>query len=114
MPNFISSLTGASLKALPGIRFQRIALIGNVLPVDYEWQTPYRHGQLKEIRNHRSSRDWPVGILCSALRSLHMRDIGTGGFEGFRWNGNATKEIYYYRSGHSAPLETQYLSNLVG
>ena len=42
-----------------------------------------------------------------------MKDIGTGGFEGFRWNvGTVTKEIYYYRGGHSAPLAKTNLPNL--
>jgi hypothetical protein len=106
-------LLGASLKALPAMRFQRIALIGSVLPRDYDWSVRVRDGQVREIRNHRSSVDWPVGLLCSGLRALQMRDIGTGGFDGFEWNtASVSREIYYHRGGHSGPLTPTCLTDI--
>jgi pimeloyl-ACP methyl ester carboxylesterase len=104
-------LLGYSLKRLPDMRFCRIVLAGSVLPKEFDW-TSRLGKQVQEVWNHRSQRDVPVAILCSVLRGLGMKDIGTGGYYGFE----AIPEIHefcYYPGGHGAPLENQYLPRLV-
>ncbi len=105
-------LLGHSLEKIPAMRFDRILLAGSVLPRDYDWQTRRRDVQFSQLRNHRAAGDVPVGFLCAALRGLFMRDIGTGGVDGFLWEDPAKKEVYYYRGGHSAALTQANLPHL--
>jgi hypothetical protein len=104
---------GRSLLDIPGMRFDRVVLVGSVLPADYDWSGRQRLRQVTAIRNDRSARDVPVGFLCSALRGLGMRDVGTSGVNGFYTYDDPDKhEVFYYSGGHSAPLSTGNLPTL--
>jgi len=106
-------LFGESLRDIPGMQFERAALIGAVLPTDYDWDERVRRGQISSLRVDGSCFDWPVGWLCSALRGIGMRDVGTAGFEGFTgFIGPAKHEFFWYLGGHSAPLATANLPAL--
>lgn len=100
-------ILGESLKRVSAMRFNRIYLAGSVLPREYPWQERFDLGQLREFRNDRSCWDWPVGILCSGLRGLGMKDIGTGGFDGFYFDDDRTEEVCYYNGGHGEPLDKE-------
>lgn len=107
-------ILGESLKKVSGMRFKRVYLAGSVLPCDYPWVKRFDYdNQLEHLRNDRSSLDWPVGILCSGLRGIGMRDIGTGGFDGFYWDEERTQEVFYYKGGHGKPLEEGNLDNII-
>ena len=95
---------GQSLKRVPAMKFKRVYLAGSVLPREYPWRDRFDLGQVEELRNDRSCWDWPVGILCSGLRGIGMKDIGTGGFDGFYFDDDRTEEVYYYKGGHGEPL----------
>ena len=106
-------IVGYSLVATPEMRFANIALAGSVLPRNF-WQSfegARLKYQAKRIQNHRANRDVPVALLCSALRGLRMRDIGTGGFAGF--NGHRTGETAYYKGGHGEALRPANQASLV-
>lgn len=106
-------LFGESLRQIPGMSFNRAVLVGSVLPSEYDWSERMQSGQIQALRVDGSSRDWPVGWLCSALRGLGMTDVGTGGFDGFIAAGAASKqEFLWYRGGHSAPLTPDNLPTL--
>lgn len=105
-------LLGHSLKSIPAMRFQRILLAGSVLPTSYDWQGRVRDRQVDALRNDRAARDVPVGMLCSGLRGLFMRDIGTGGVDGFLWEDPRKTEVYYYSGGHGAALTSDNLPRL--
>lgn len=104
-------LLGHSLKNLPDMHFARVILAGSVLPTNFNWRS--RLGtQVQEIWNHRAQRDVPVAILCAALRGLGMKDIGTGGYDGFE----SIPEIHeccYHLGGHGAALEKLSLPSLI-
>src|SRR5262249_40006971 len=85
-----------------GIRLNRVVLAGSVLPTQFDWSVIIGRKQVVALRNDRAARDWPVGALCSALRGLGMRDVGTAGVDGFL--GSATKEVCYYPGGHGDML----------
>jgi hypothetical protein len=107
-------LLGNSLSRIPGMRFDRVFLAGSVLPTDYPWRERLANGQVRHIRNDRAARDIPVGILCAGLRGLHMRDVGTGGVDGFyTYSSSAKTEVFYYPGGHSAALAPANLPHLV-
>jgi pimeloyl-ACP methyl ester carboxylesterase len=106
-------LLGESLRTIPGMQFEHAALVGPVLPASFDWDGPAKRGQIGALRVDGSCYDWPVGWLCSALRGLGMRDIGTGGYEGFTTLANNTKhEFFWYSGGHSAPLAAANLPAL--
>lgn len=105
---------GESLKKVSSMSFKRVYLAGSVLPCDYPWRKRFEDNyQIENLRNDRSSFDWPVGILCSGLRGIGMRDIGTGGFDGFQFDDERTQEFFYYEGGHSKPLEEGNLDNII-
>jgi hypothetical protein len=106
-------LLGQSLQTLPSMQFKRVVLAGTVLPADYAWGERLRAGQVTAIRNDRAADDVPVGILCACLRGLLMRDVGTGGFDGFRNAPPEVEEVFWYRGGHSAAVTSENLPNLV-
>lgn len=102
-------ILGESLKRLPGMQFKRIYLAGSVLPRDYPWRDKCDKAQVEKLCNARSSFDWPVGILCNGLRGVGMRDIGTGGFDGFLMGEEKRlKELYYFDGDRGKPLEETY------
>jgi predicted esterase len=102
-----------SLKQVPGMVFDRITLVGSVLPREYDWNKLFTLGQVKQVTNHRSSFDVPVAILCNLLRALGMRDVGTAGFDGFDQRRPEIDEVYYYDGGHGKPLEKDNLKYLI-
>jgi pimeloyl-ACP methyl ester carboxylesterase len=107
-------ILGESLKKVSSMRFKRVYLAGSVLPRDYPWIKRFDYDcQLENLRNDRSSWDWPVGILCSGLRGIGMRDIGTGGFDGFNWDEERTQEVFYYKGDHGKPLKEGNLDNII-
>ena len=105
-------LFGESLRRLPGMQFERAVLVGSVLPADYDWNERARRGQIQKLRVDGSCYDWPVGWLCSGLRGIGMRDVGTGGFDGFTSVGPEKTEFFWYAGGHSRPLEESNLPAL--
>jgi alpha-beta hydrolase superfamily lysophospholipase len=104
-------ILGQSLTQTPSMRFRYVALAGSVLPTDFPWGTLRADDQVGVVRNDRANRDWPVALLCNALRGLRMRDVGPGGFAGFL--GDATHELAYYPGDHGAALNSDYQNFLV-
>ncbi len=107
-------LFGRSLLAVPAMRFERVLLVGSVLPRGYDWRGRFASGQVGELRNDRGSTDVPVGVLCGMLRGVGMTDVGTGGVDGFDWEADAlTKlEVRYHPGGHSRALLPDNLPSL--
>lgn len=102
---------GRSLVEVHGMRFDRVVLMGSVLPREYPWQAMKDSGQAGHIENHCSRRDWPVAWLCSTLRAIGMKDLGTGGFEGF--DDGAVFESRWYPEGHGSPMsKDEYLDRI--
>jgi len=106
-------ILGESLKQVPAMKFKRVYLAGSVLPREYPWQDRFDLNQVGELRNDRSCWDWPVGILCSGLRGIGMKDIGTGGFDGFYFDDDRAEEVYYYKGGHGEPLAKENQTSIL-
>jgi hypothetical protein len=99
-------LLGRALDAVPAMRFRRVYLAGSVLPREYPWSTIAARGQIRDVvHSDRATKDLPVGVLCSALRGLGMRDIGTGGFAGFdEVTATLFEHDHAFPGGHGAAL----------
>ncbi|AFZ24689.1 hypothetical protein Cylst_2476 [Cylindrospermum stagnale PCC 7417] len=106
-------ILGETLKKLSGMKFQRVYLAGSVLPRDYPWKEKFDKDQVEMLCNARSSSDWPVGILCNGLRGVGMRDIGTGGFDGFLMGDNRLKELCYFNGDHGKPVEESNHNSII-
>lgn len=106
-------LLGESLRQIPGMQFNRVVLAGSVLPATYSWSDRMQRGQVQSLRNDRARDDFPVAVLCSGLRGLGMRDVGTGGFEGFREDMSTKTEVFWYAGGHGAAVDAANLDHLI-
>lgn len=106
-------LLGHALKRIPGMAFDRVALVGSVLPREYEWRERFQRSQVRDVVNLRAAGDVPVSIACNLLRSLRMKDVGTAGVFGFDETRESIREIYYYKGGHSAALTADNLVKVV-
>jgi alpha-beta hydrolase superfamily lysophospholipase len=105
-------LLGRGLAEIPAIRIERVALAGSVLPREYDWGSLAREGRVKQVRSDGGSLDWPVGLLCSGLRGLRMRDLGTGGYAGF--NSDVVKDVRFHAGGHGAMLQDANIDSMLG
>jgi pimeloyl-ACP methyl ester carboxylesterase len=112
-------MLGHSLRKTPGMRFENIVLAGSALPEDYDWEElidlDESHArQVGRVMNERASRDYPIAILCNMLNGLpwqSMKDIGRGGYAGFR--GDKVIEIAYHQGDHGSALMKNNQDRLV-
>lgn len=107
-------ILGESLRALPAMHFERVALAGSVLPRDFGWRELMRgdNPQVGVLRNDCANTDVPVGVLCSGLTGLRRRDIGIGGFEGFLHDDERVFQYWFHDGGHSAALNEDNLDSI--
>lgn len=103
---------GHSLREFDAIRIQRAALAGSVLPSDFDWQGLINSGRVSAVRSDGGDVDWPVGLLCNGLRGLMMRDVGTGGFDGFV--ASDVDDVRFHRGGHSCMLGDDNIRSMIG
>jgi len=106
-----------ALDRVPSLRFSRIYLAGTVLPRNFAWQLLVERRQVGcygpdgwtdgVVRNDRATQDVPVGVLCSWLRGLGSRDVGTAGMNGFEYAPAGMLDgARAYPGGHGAALMT--------
>jgi pimeloyl-ACP methyl ester carboxylesterase len=105
-------MLGQALKFVMPIRFERVYLAGSVLPADFNWLACVEEGQIDRLVNVCATKDKPVGWLCSGLRGLGMKDIGTGGFSGFLQLPDSAQQFRYLPGGHDAALATDQLPDV--
>ena len=103
---------GQALLALSGMHFNRVILIGSVLPRNYPWREIFKREQIKLLRNDQANKDVPVGILCSGLKGLGREDVGTGGYEGFSDDDSKVIQYSFFEGGHSIALDSNNLPNI--
>lgn len=104
-------LLGRSLRDFSAMTFDRIALAGSVLPQSYGWDEMIQQKRVTAVRSDVGAGDWPVGLLCSALSGIGMRDIGTGGYAGFL--GTAVQDVRYHRGGHGGMLTSGNIDSML-
>jgi alpha-beta hydrolase superfamily lysophospholipase len=104
-------LLGRSLRDFEAIRVDRVALAGSVLPANYDWAGLIASNRVKAVRSDGGARDWPVGLLCSALQGLGMRDVGTGGYTGFL--SDQVTDVRFHPGGHGSMLEESNVDSML-
>ena len=88
-----------------------VALAGSVLPTQYDWTGLINSGRVKAVRNDGGDSDVPVALLCNGLRGLMMKDVGTGGFDGFL--SSSVTEVRYHKGGHGSMLSDANLDSMI-
>ena len=102
-------IVAESLATTPSMRFRNLALAAPVLPSEFDWNTLRERGQVQNVRYDTAVQDWPVGILCPALRALGYTDVGPAGLVLFgdtanMNGGNGLRQVGWYPGGHGAAL----------
>lgn len=106
-------MLGHSLEKIrPGIKFGRVALAGSALPSNFDWEECFDSGQVTEVQNHRSRKDWVIAWVASAV-SFFFKDVGTGGYAGFLKTPPRMRDYAFYDGGHSRPCESDNLPHIV-
>lgn len=108
-------LLGRAMLDFEALRFERVYLAGSVLPREFNWRAIGVRNQIKGLRNDMASADFPVGLLCEALRVFPLYDdLGAGGFRGFTnvYAGTAYDKTEWVEGDHGAALEEQRLPNV--
>ena len=102
-------IVAESLASTPSMRFRNLALAAPVLPSEFDWNGLRDRGQVQNVRYDTAVQDWPVGILCPALRALGYSDVGPAGLVLFgdtsnMNGGNGLRQVGWYPGGHGAAL----------
>lgn len=105
-------ILGTSLLKVSSLIFDRIYLAGSVLPREYPWKRIFAKNQVSTVANQCSSDDWPVGWLCRGLHWIGFRDVGTGGFDGFK-DLKAWEQTQWFKGNHGKPLQRPNQPNIV-
>jgi hypothetical protein len=91
-------------------------LAAPVLPTDFNWQQLFAFKQVEAVRYDTAWHDWPVAILCQALRAFGFSDVGPSGVvqfgEGTLAHGKV-KQVGWYDGDHGAALKVHNLPYLL-
>lgn len=105
-------ILGESLEHLPSMRFDRVAILGSVLPTDYSWRARRALGQVGVVRSDRAADDKVVALLASSLHGLGMSDVGTSGWRGFDESAEFLYEAPSVLGGHGATVSAEHLRSV--
>jgi hypothetical protein len=102
-------IVAESLRSTPSMIFRNVELAAPVLPKEFPWRSLFDRAQLAQVRYDVAQQDWPVGILCPALRALGFHDVGPAGLVSFGdvdgWaDGSRVAQVGWYPDGHGAAL----------
>lgn len=77
-------ILGEAFERIHGMKFERIYLAASILPQEYNWEEAIVDGKVTDkVRSDMGSKDWVVGVLAKALRSLGIKQIGPSGYDSF-------------------------------
>jgi alpha-beta hydrolase superfamily lysophospholipase len=100
-------ILGRSLERVPAMTFTKVYLAGSVLRRNFPW-ADHRH-QVTELVNACGSKDFPVAVLCGALRGVGRTHLGIGGYAGFDDAPMARAQYVTISGGHGAGLVNERL-----
>jgi pimeloyl-ACP methyl ester carboxylesterase len=102
-------LIAECLRRFPQMRFRRACFVGSVVPENFPpWRAIFgANKQLEALRNDCATHDWPVAICCRILNQMGFKDIGRGGFVGFRIGLDEAVDHLYVPGNHSATLTSE-------
>jgi hypothetical protein len=110
-------ILGESLRSTPSMQFQNVALAAPVLPTDFDWETVFTLRQVQRVRYDIASQDWPVGILCPALRALGFLDVGPSGVvrfgEGRMTGDRPLHDVGWFSGGHGDAISASNRPHLL-
>lgn len=99
-------LLAKALEQYPACRFHNVLLAGSVVNGSYNWNKLKAAGRISRIYNIAATSDWVVGIFPNALGTIGYRELGAGGYWGFKDLQDA-EQIITIPGGHGAGIEEE-------
>ncbi|MBL0110679.1 MAG: alpha/beta hydrolase [Saprospiraceae bacterium] len=97
-------LMAKALKDYPSTRFKNVVLAGSVIKKNFNWGHYKIQGRISNVYNMIAAGDWVVGIFPKTLEALKIQDMGSGGFDGFKYL-KASEQYKYISGSHGAAVE---------
>jgi len=98
-------LLGGALRRYAPAAFNRVVLLGSVLPTKYPWRRFLADRRIAAIRNYVATRDWIVGIFPAAFELFGSQELGGAGHDGFSEQDAQQNQVEFVIGGHSAALD---------
>jgi hypothetical protein len=99
--SFGTYILGNALKRFQEVRFDRIILIGSVLPTNYPWSTLAT--KVKHVVNEVGGNDWALRIV------RYVKGLGTSGKDGFQDSPEFVTQVFNEYGGHSDSFGSQHM-----
>ncbi|HLY62502.1 MAG TPA: hypothetical protein VKV95_17310 [Terriglobia bacterium] len=104
--SFGTYLVGYSMLKYEEIRFDKIIFCGSILPLNFDWATLFRRGQVNRVMNEYSAQDFWAGIA-----DKFVPKTGPGGAKGFHvYLADFEEKRYEFRK-HSDYFDRQHMEN---
>jgi len=100
-------LLATALKKYPACQFKNVVFAGSVVHTKFNWQDLIQQKRITRFYNFVASSDWVVALFPKTFQTLHLQDLGSGGFDGFTTLG-ATSQLKYIKGGHGAATNEMY------
>jgi pimeloyl-ACP methyl ester carboxylesterase len=97
-------LLAKALEQYPACKFHNVLLAGSVVNGSYNWNKIKAEGRISKIYNIAATSDWVVGIFPNALGTIGYRELGAGGYWGFKDLRQSEQEVLTIPGGHGAGI----------
>lgn len=104
---------GRGLHEYP-VGIQKLILFGCVLPLEFNWNTLIANGEVGEIINYRSRKDWVVRFLLSLGILMGFGKAGVWGFAQFGGGRIFNPSHEWGHSGYLRVMETKEFKKKLG
>jgi hypothetical protein len=94
--SFGTFILGECLRKYRHVRFDKILLVGSILPCDFDWADIFAHEQANFVRNERGLYDWVVPLAPWVAKLT-----GPSGNDGFTFVGSGFEQDHFPKYGHS-------------
>lgn len=102
--SFGTYLVGYSMLKYEEIRFDKIIFCGSILPVEFDWATLFRRGQVNRAKNEYSAKDFWANVA-----GMFVQKTGPSGSKGFHVRLADFEEKPYEFRKHSDYFDRQHI-----
>ena len=86
-----------AISKFPNLRFDKVILVGSIVPVQFDWATIYQRNQVTTVRNDIGRRD-----VWARFSKWFAWGTGSSGFGGFSQKADFLKEREFLEYDHSS------------
>src|ERR1700746_2486262 len=104
--SFGTYIVGYCMLKRKDVRFDKVILCGSILPVDFDWITLFKRGQVNFVRNEYGTNDvWARNV------KKFVSKTGSSGFEPFHYDGLRLEQECFPGYAHSDYFERGHIEN---